>query len=120
MRATVRMEWALATASPCRPQTYRRGAARSPCPRLRLAGSTPSGDCVPQCLRHRLPPFGLTVKQAFLEKSFSSGPAGARNSEEWRAIRWRIVRRYRNRPGGGMFATECYAMACHCDEMVPF
>ena len=33
----------------------RRGACRSPCPSLRLAGSTPFGDYVPPCLRHRLP-----------------------------------------------------------------
>ena len=33
----------------------RRGACRSPCPSLRLAGSTPFGDLVPPCLRHRLP-----------------------------------------------------------------
>ena len=58
------------------------------------------------------PPFGLAVKQAFLEKSFSSGRAAAKNSEEWRAIRLRIVRRYRNRPEGGMPATEYYAGAC--------
>ena len=58
------------------------------------------------------PPFGLAVNQAFWEKSFSSRRAAAKNSEEWRAIRLRIVRRYRNRPEGGMPATEYYAGAC--------
>ena len=58
------------------------------------------------------PPFGLAVNQAFFEKSFSSSAAGAKNSEEWRAIRLRIVRRCRNRPEGGMPATEYYAGAC--------
>ena len=91
----------------------RRGACRSPYPQsLRsLAGSTPSGDCVPQCLRHRLP---LSVWQwgRFFKRALAPGPAGAKNSEEWRAIRWRIVRRYRNRPAGGMPATEYQARGC--------
>ena len=52
---------------------FRRGPCWSPCPRLRLAGSTPSGDVVPHCLRHWLPLFGFPVKGLF-EKSFSSKP----------------------------------------------
>ena len=62
----------------------RRGACRSPCPQsLRsLAGSTPSGDCVPQCLRHRLP---LSVWQwrRFFQKSFGSRP---RRGKEQRGV----------------------------------
>jgi hypothetical protein len=57
-------------------------------------------------------PFRFGNGRGFLKKSFSSGRAAAKNSEEWRAIRLRIVRRYRNRPEGGMPATEYYAMAC--------
>ena len=57
-------------------------------------------------------PSGLATGKAFLKKSFSFRRAAAKNSEEWRAIRLRIVRRYRNRPKGGMFATEYYTMAC--------
>ena len=92
---------------------HRRGTARSPCPQsLRsFAGSTPSGDFVPHCLRQRLPLSGFPVGRR-LKKALASGPAGAKNSEEWRAICLQIVRRYRNRPEGGMFATEYYARAC--------
>ena len=92
---------------------HRRGTAGSPCPQsLRsFAGSTPSGDFVPHCLRQRLPLSGFPVGRR-LKKALASGPAGAKNSEEWRAICKQIVRRYRNRPEGGMFATEYYARAC--------
>ena len=101
----------------------RRGAARSPCPRsLRsLTGSTPSGDKSPTAWRQRLPLSGSLANGWFFEKkSFSSGPAGAKNSEEWRAICLQIVRRYRNRPEGGMPATEYYARACTVEsELCP-
>ena len=46
------------------------------------------------------------------KKSFSSSPAGAKNSEEWRAIRLRMDRRYRNQGSAGdrgVWATECSA-----------
>ena len=91
----------------------RRGPCWSPCPQsLRsFAGSTPLGDVVPHCLRQWLP---LLVFQRgeFFEKALASGPAGAKRSEEWRAICLQIVRRYRNRPEGGMPATEYTARAC--------
>ncbi|MHB8317118.1 MAG: hypothetical protein ACYDCW_15480 [Acidithiobacillus ferrivorans] len=46
-----------------------------------------------------------------MKKALAPSPAGAKNSEEWRAICLQIVRRYRNRPEGGMPATEYYAIA---------
>ena len=90
----------------------RRGPCWSPCPRLRLAGSTPSGDVVPHCLTAAAPPMSSPVGRGFLKKALAPSPAGAKNSEEWRAICLQIVRRYRNRPEGGMLATEYYARAC--------
>ena len=45
----------------------RRGACRSPCPSLRLAGSTPSGDVVPHCLRHRLPLYFYSTGEGYRE-----------------------------------------------------
>jgi hypothetical protein len=91
---------------------FRRGPCWSPCPRLRLAGSTPSGDDVPHCLTAAAPPMSSPVRKAFLKKALAPSPAGAKNSEEWRAICLQIVRRYRNRPEGGMPATEYCARAC--------
>ena len=52
----------------------------------------------------------------FLKRAFAQGPAGAKNSEEWRAICLQIVRRYRNRPEGGMPATEYYARTCEVES----
>ena len=89
----------------------RRGACRSPCPRLRLAGSTPSGDFVPHCLTAAALPMSSPVRRGFLKRALAPSPAGAKRREEWRAICLQIVRRYRNRPEGGMPATEYYAMA---------
>ena len=99
----------------------RLGPCWSPCPQsLRsFAGSTPSGNFVPHCLRQRLPLSGFPVGRR-LKKALASGPAGAKNSEEWRAICLQIVRRYRNRPEGGMPATEYYARACTVEsELCP-
>jgi hypothetical protein len=56
----------------------RRGPCWSPCPRLRLAGSTPYGDCAPHCLRQRHPLLVYQWIGLFLKKSFSSCPAGAK------------------------------------------
>jgi hypothetical protein len=83
-------------------------------PPVRAFGSPdrpPLGTAPPPCLRHRLP-LPVWQRARLLKKSFSSGRAAAKNSEEWRAIRLRIVRRYRNRPEGGMLTTEYYAMVC--------
>ena len=55
-------------------------------------------------------PFRLSSEEAFLKKALAPSPAGAKRREEWRAICLQIVRRYRNRPEGGMPATEYYAM----------
>ena len=57
------------------------------------------------------PPVGSPVRRVLFQKALAPGPAGAKNSEEWRAICLQIVRRYRNRPEGGMPATEYYARA---------
>ena len=64
----------------------RRGPCWSPCPRLRLAGSTPFGDVVPHCLRQRLP-LWVSNGGGFFQKSFSSSPAGAR----WSGRGWRFA-----------------------------
>ena len=45
----------------------RRGACRFPCPSLRLAGSTPFGDYVPHCLRHRLPLYFHSTEKGHRE-----------------------------------------------------
>ena len=57
------------------------------------------------------PPVGSPVRRVLFQKALAPGPAGAKNSEEWRAICLQIVRRYRNRPEGGMPATEYCTMA---------
>ena len=64
----------------------RRGPCWSPCPRLRLAGSTPFGDVVPHCLRQRLP-LWVSNGEGFFQKSFSSSPAGAK----WSGRGWRFA-----------------------------
>ena len=64
----------------------RRGPCWSPCPRLRLAGSTLSGDVVPHCLRQRLPLLVFQRGEAF-EKALASSPAGAKRSGRG----WRIA-----------------------------
>ena len=102
-------EWALATASPCRPQTSPAGTLLVPlssvAPLLRRID--PLWGLCPPLPSAAAPP--LSFQRVGFQKSFSSGPAGAKNSEEWRAICLQIVRRYRNRPEGGMLATEYYA-----------
>ena len=69
----------------------RRGACRSPCPRLRLAGSTPSGDCVPQCLRHRLPLLVWQRARLF-----------------WKRALAQAAQRQRTARSGGRFASESF------------
>ena len=69
------------------------------------------GDCPP------LPngsgsPYEFASEEGLFKKALAPSPAGAKNSEEWRAICLQIVRRYRNRPEGGMPATEYYARVC--------
>ena len=58
---------------------HRRGPCWSPCPRLRLAGSTPSGDVVPHCLRQRLP-FLWFSSEGFFEKALAPAPQGQRTA----------------------------------------
>ena len=105
-------EWALATASPCRPQTFPAGSVPLPLSSPSARRIDPLWGLCPPMPPASAPPSGLAMGRAFLKKSFSSRRCAAKNSEEWRAIRLRIVRRYRNRPEGGMFATEYYARAC--------
>ena len=73
-------EWALAPTASDRPQTSPAGTSWSPCPRLRLAGSTPFVDCVPHCRWQWLPLLVYQWIEAFLKKSFSSGPSGQSES----------------------------------------
>ena len=105
-------EWALAPTSSDRPQTFPAGSVPLPLSSPSARRIDPLWGLCPPVPPASAPPSGLATGKAFLKKSFSSRRAAAKNSEEWRAIRLRIVRRYRNRPEGGMFATECYAMAC--------
>ena len=88
---------------------HRRGTCGSPCPQSlsSFAGSTPSGGYRPPL--RRLPPKNLQQSWCFVashKKSFSSGPEGSKSSEEWRTIRLRIGRRYRNRPRGAECLTK--------------
>jgi hypothetical protein len=53
----------------------RRGPCRSPCPRLRLAGSTPFGDVVPHCLRQRLPLLASNG-EGFSKRALAQAPQG--------------------------------------------
>ena len=58
----------------------------------------------------------LVFQLGCLKKALASSPAETKNSEEWLAICLQIVRRYRNRPEGGMPATEYYARACEVES----
>ena len=59
----------------------RRGPCWSPCPRLRLAGSTPFGDVVPHCLRQRLP-LWVSKEEGFFKRALAQAPQGQSGAGE--------------------------------------
>jgi hypothetical protein len=85
---------------------FRRGPCWSPCPRLRLAGSTPSGDFVPHCLAAAAPPFGSPIK-GFFEKSFSSRP---RRGKEERGVAGDLLANRSTLPQPPRGRNACYGV----------
>ncbi|WP_139111725.1 hypothetical protein [Acidithiobacillus thiooxidans] len=104
-------EWALATASPCRPQIFPAGTLLVPLSSASPRRIDPLWGLCPPLPPAAAPPFLVLRRRGFLKRALAPSPAGAKWREEWRAICLQIVRRYRNRPEGGMPATEHYAMA---------
>ena len=104
-------EWALAPTTSDRPQTFPAGTLLVPLSSASPRRIDPLWGLCPPLPPAAAPPFLVLRRRGFLKRALAPSPAGAKWREEWRAICLQIVRRYRNRPEGGMPATEYCTMA---------